>query len=348
MEYTESRELRLIDPSWSTPQLLEALLDALTGEGPALTTVEISQSSLDPKSALVLPTSGSTGSPKSVVLSAKALITNARSTHKYLEAKSGERWSLLLPTHHIAGINVLVRSIELGTIPVGVDSIADYTAIVPTQLYRALHGDQKLLTHLQQCQAVLVGGAPLDPDLRAEAQSSGIKIIATYGMTESCGGVVYDGVPLTGIELRIIEGRIAIRGPQIALGYLGEAFPLTDGFFLTQDLGEIENGILKVLGRSDDQIISGGEKISLSAIENFLQGEFAHSEIIAFSKSDDQWGEKLCLASTGSFTLEELTKKVKERFGNHAAPKELFQVEEIPYLSIGKPDRKKLARDHAS
>jgi len=347
MDFTVSRELRAIDSSWSTPQLLDALLTALKGDGPALSTSQIFIAGVDPKIALVVTTSGSTGSPKSVALTAKSLITNARATHKYLGAKIGQRWSLLLPTNHVAGINVLVRAIELGTTPVGIESKADFTAIVPTQLHRALSGDSQLLEHLQRCSAVLVGGGPLDQDLRSKAESLGIEIVATYGATETCGGVIYDGAPLEGVEFSIIDGLIAIKGPQVAFGYLNAEFPIKDGWFITSDLGEIVNGKLIVLGRNDDQIISGGEKISLSAIEQFLQFEFETAEIIAFAKSDAEWGEKLCIATTKDLSLDLLSSKLKSKFGGHAALKELHHVNEIPYLALGKPDRKRLANDFA-
>jgi len=342
-----SRALRTIEASWSTPQLLEALHAALTGAGPALSTTQLPIEVVEPKIALVVTTSGSTGAPKSVTLTANSLITNARATHKYLNASVGQRWSLLLPTTHVAGLNVLVRAIELGTSPLTVTSAADYTAIVPTQLHRALHGDQELLTHLKGCKAVLVGGGPLGSELRTAAEAAGIHIITTYGMTETCGGVLYDGAPLDGVEVKIIDGKVAIKGPQLASGYLEGEFPIKDGFFQTNDVGEIIDGKLKILGRSDDQIISGGAKISLSAIDDYLQREFAHPEIVAFAKRDAEWGEKLCIATTQPLTLDEITPKLKAKFGNHASPKELVSVNTIPYLALGKPDRKQLARDHA-
>ena len=346
MEFPVSRELRTIESSWSTPQLLDALHQALTDSGPALATSNIA-SQVSSDIALVVTTSGSTGEPKAVALSAKALIANARATHKYLGAKVGERWSLLLPTTHIAGLNVLVRSIELGTTPVTVDNQADFTAIVPTQLHRALTGDAKLLTHLKGCKAVLVGGGPLSEELRASATAKGIKVVTTYGATESCGGVVYDGSPLEGVEISIIDGRISLRGPQLATSYLNGEIPIKDGWLITSDLGEIIDGKLKVIGRVDDQIISGGEKISLSAVESYLRNEFANQEIAAFSKKDSEWGEKLCIATTQAISIDLVASKLKARFGNHAAPKEIHTVNAIPYLSLGKPDRKRLANDFA-
>ncbi|MEY3169907.1 MAG: hypothetical protein RL421_1150 [Actinomycetota bacterium] len=347
MVSTVKRKVQVIDSSWSTPQLLDALLAALKGDGPALATAPIDTDEVDPKVALIVTTSGSTGNPKSVLLSAHSLLANARATHKYIGASAGQRWSLLLPTSHIAGLNILIRSIELGTQPVTVESGADFSAIVPTQLHRALTSDSQLLAHLKKCQSVLVGGGPLDAELRQRAIDAGIKVITTYGMTETSGGVVYDGNSLEGVSVEIQDGRIALQGPQLALGYLDSTLPTNNGWFITNDLGEIKDGMLIVHGRADDQIISGGEKISLSAIETYLQSEFKNPDIIAFAHRDREWGEKLCIATTTDIALESLQVKLKERFGAHASPKELFKVASIPYLAIGKPDRKKLADDHA-
>ena len=341
------REVRTIDASWSTPQLLDALLLALKGEGPALSTTEIPATHVDSQACLIVTTSGSTGDPKSVLLSTQSLLASTRATHKYLSATSGQRWSLLLPTNHIAGLNVLIRSIELGTTPVGVESTADYTAIVPTQLHRALNGDEVLLNHLKKCNAVLVGGAPLDPKLKHQATITGINVITTYGMTETSGGLIYNGTPLDGVEVSIREGRVALRAPQLALGYLDQPLPKVDGWFLTNDLGVIEDGKLEVLGRADDQIISGGEKMSLSAIETFLQQQFNTQEIVSFAQPDPQWGQRLCIATTLDLTLSQLQEKLKNKFGAHASPKQLVKLSAIPYLSIGKPDRKRLADDNA-
>jgi len=346
MESLVSRDLHAIDAKWSTPQLLEALLRALTGDGPALSTMPLSNS-VSPEIALVVTTSGSTGTPKSVALSARALIENARATHEFIGARVGDRWSLLLPTTHIAGLNILIRSIELGTIPVSVDNTADFTAIVPTQLHRALTTDSKLFSHLKGCRVILVGGAPLSEELRKQATSRGLNLVTTYGTTETCGGVIYNGVPLNGVQFKLIDGRIALKGPQLATGYLDSTIPIEDGWFITSDLGEIQDGKLVVLGRVDDQIISGGEKISLSAIESYLQSEFANQEIVAFSKADPEWGEKLCIATTQALSMDAVSNKLKSKFGSHVSPKEVHTVSAIPYLSIGKPDRKRLANDFA-
>ena len=345
MDSPLSRELSPFNPEWSVPQLQEALVHALRGDGPALSTVPLEQKYVAPRIALVVRTSGSTGAPKSVALSSSALLSNVRATHAYLDAKPGERWSLLLPTSHIAGINVVIRSLELGSPCVGISERADYTAIVPTQLFRALNGDEVLLSHLQRCKVVLVGGGALDVELHRRANQQGIKVIETYGMTESCGGVIYDGQPLEGIEVSIIDDRIALKGPQIQPSYLESDIDIRDGWFMTNDRGEMIDGRVNILGRADDQIISGGEKISLSAVENFLRHHFPSNEIVAFAKRDNEWGEKLCLASTAPLEMDLVAKHLTSEFGRHARPQELVTVSAIPYLSIGKPDRRKLAND---
>ena len=147
-----------------------------------------------------------------------------------------------------------------------------------------MHSDKQLLEHLQSCKAVLVGGAHLELELKKKAQDLGITVITTYGMSETSGGVVYDGKALDGVSIQIIDKRIALKGPQIAYGYLEGGFPIQDGWFITSDLGFIQDGDLVVEARADDQIISGGEKISLSAIESYLQDEYSNPQIVAFAK----------------------------------------------------------------
>ena len=126
---------------------------------------------------------------KEVFLTSTALISSARASNKFIGAKSGQTWSLLLPLTHVAAVNVIVRSMELGTTPIDLRNFegefpkADYTAIVPTQLFRALNGDQQLLSHLQSAKAVLVGGAALSQTLRKQAELAGVKIVTTYGRT---------------------------------------------------------------------------------------------------------------------------------------------------------------------
>jgi O-succinylbenzoic acid--CoA ligase len=281
------------------------------------------------------------------VLSSAALIASANASHKYLGATPGDSWSLLLPTTHIAGLNVIVRATALGSRVIDnrntenyVD--ADFVSIVPTQLYKALTSDSKLLEHLTAAEAVLVGGAPLSDKLKKEAANKHVKIITTYGMTEMSGGCVYNQKPLEGVDVKISDaGLIQLSGPMIASGYLlanGQLEKFADSeSFDTTDLGEISNGMLKVLGRVDDVIISGGEKISLSAVEEIIKQILPKMDLITFAMADDLWGEKLCLASTSLIDIEDL----RTNLDSILTPKEIFLFEEIPTTMLGKPDRKR-------
>lgn len=299
--------------SWSIPQTLENLATALAQGWD----VSIS-------------TSGSTGAPKEILIPASAMIFSARNSNLFLGAKPGDRWSLLLSPEHTAGINVLVRSIELGTAPVSETQSADFTAIVPTQLFRALNGDGQLLKHLQGCKAVLVGGAHADENLLVQAKNLGINCITTYGMTETSGGCVYNGEPLPGVEIRIGE-TIEIKGPMLA------KVPLTDGFFATSDLGKVENGKLIILGRADDVINSGGKKVSLSKVEYALGEQFA-----AFGSENSEWGSALNIATTSQTSDEEIQLILSVKFGVKAL--NIFRIKEIPRTALEKIDRQALGK----
>ena len=338
------RRLIEVPSTWPIPQQIKALNLALSGEGPALafgaTHCEVVESEI----AVVIPTSGSTGSAKEVALSAAALLESARASHQFLQAHPGDTWSLLLPTHHIAGINVLVRAIVLGSELVS--SHYDYTSIVPTQLFRALNNDRQLLAALMKSKAVLVGGAAIHEDLLTAAREAGINVVTSYGMSEMSGGCVYDGLPLQGVEIQIRnDDRIALRGPMRATEYLGVTTPLADsaGWFVTDDAGEIVGGRLVVKGRLDDQIISGGEKISLSAIDKFLNvgGEYV---FMSCAIAHPEWGQQLCLASSEGIDRKAITNALRNKFGKHAVAKLFLENITLPVTTIGKPDRQTLSR----
>ena len=342
----ELRALTPIQAEWSIPQLQENLAKALEGSGPALSTKQIDVKEVDKNIALVVNTSGSTAESKSVAISDAALIASTNASHKYLGAVPGDSWSLLLPTTHIAGLNVLIRATALGSRVIDnrntknyVD--ADFISIVPTQLHKALTSDAKLLEHLTAAEAVLVGGGPVSDKLKKEAANKHIKIVTTYGMTEMSGGCVYNQKPLDGVEVKITsEGLIKLTGPMIASGYLSQGGQLTsvgsDDWFESSDVGELSNGFLKVNGRSDEVIISGGENISLTLVEEKIRGWLPNLEVIAFALPDEVWGEKLCIGSTSKLSIEEIKKSI----GSLLSPKEVFLFEQIPTTSIGKPDRR--------
>jgi o-succinylbenzoate---CoA ligase len=313
MENSAKSSVFKYEHSWSIPQTLERLIEALRE-----------------KWDISISTSGSTGAPKEILIPASAIIFSARNANEFLGAKPGDRWSILLSPEHTAGLNVLVRSIELGTSPVTENETAEFTAIVPTQLYRALNGDEKLLTHLKKCRAVLVGGAHADDKLLEQAKSAGINCVTTYGMTETSGGCIYNGVPLPGVEFRIGE-TIELKGPMLA------RVELNDGYFVTSDLGKIENGKLVVLGRADDVINSGGKKVSLSKVENALGEAFA-----AFGTDNQEWGSSLNIATTSKMSDDEIQLVLAVKFGVKAV--NIFRVNQIPRTALHKVDRQALGK----
>jgi len=337
---TAKRELIHAQDQWSIAQLCTALMNALAGAGPALGFGEITSTNVESDVALIVTTSGSTGKAKEIALTARAVTKSAEAANEFLGAKNGNTWSLLLPLTHIAGINVLLRAIQLNSKIIDNRNVteykkADFAAIVPTQLHRALTTDIKLLKHLQEAKAVLVGGAPLSKKDKDGAIANGINVVTTYGMSETSGGCVYNGLPLKDVFVKVEKNVIYLRGPMLA------QVPLEDGWFKTSDSGEFENGKLIVFGRLDDQIISGGEKISLSAVEEALNENFK-STFLAFAKPDQEWGERLCIATTLGLSQDTISHFMKNKFGEHATPKEIHKVSEIPLIGIGKPDRAKL------
>jgi len=217
---------------------------------------------------LVIETSGSTGIPKRVALSRFAMQASASATHRSLGGPG--QWLLALPASHVAGVQVLFRSVLADTEPVVLDEYDDlvaaaaamsgprrYLSLVPTQLTRMLTSDRDVAA-LATFDVILLGGAAIDPALRRAAADVGLTVVATYGMSETCGGCVYDGIALDGVALALAaDGRIRIGGPVLFDGYDGQpdltAEVLEDGWFLTSDYGRLdEDGALQVLGRVDD------------------------------------------------------------------------------------------------
>jgi O-succinylbenzoic acid--CoA ligase len=356
MEQTSQREIRAIDPTWTIADITARLAKALADEGPAITLGPISAKTVPSEISLVVSTSGSTGDAKEVGLSAAAILASAKATNKFFGASRGQIWSLLLPLTHIAGINVLVRALELGTIAIDARGItgkypdADYTAIVPTQLFRALNGHGDLLEHLQSAKSVLVGGAALDKNLGDQARTAGINIVESYGMTETCGGCVYDGLSIgdTSVEINK-DGLIKISSASLATTYLNNASgwssKLENGYFLTSDLGEIKDGKLTVTGRADDVIVTGGENISLTKVEEVIRNAFAGIECAAFAIADQQWGQALHLAITGSVKPDQsaINEALSTQISVAAKIKGVIYLDKLPRSALDKVNRQELA-----
>ena len=361
-----SRSLRVVSAADSSTVFV-ALRDALGG-GPAIlpgnprTAVPMT---VEQRVAVVIETSGSTGVPKRVALSADALLASAAASESSLGGPG--QWLLALPTHYIAGINVLVRSLAADLEPVyfgaghfdavkfaaatrTMDARLRFTSLVPAQLSRvvdAANNDLDLLAIVRRFDRILVGGQATPPALLARAIELGLNVTRTYGSSETSGGCVYDGVPIGTAEARIIEGQVELSGPMLAEGYLGDpaatdaAFSLHDGarWYRTGDTGEIDDGALRVTGRVDGVIISGGEKVSLDAIERVVRAIDGLADAVAVRSPSAEWGEVPVVFTCGIATLAEVKATVIAALGRASAPVALVRVESVPQLPNGKPDR---------
>ncbi|WP_433730950.1 o-succinylbenzoate--CoA ligase [Nocardia sp. CA-129566] len=322
---------------------------------------------IDDEVALVVTTSGTTGVPKGAMLSAAALRASGTATHDRLGGPG--TWLLALPTHHIAGIQVLLRSILAGTEPAVLDvsggflpeALAGaisgmrgerrYSALVPTQLIKALEAPAAAAA-LAQLDGVLVGGAATPARVYERAKAAGINVVRTYGMSETCGGCVYDGIALDGTEIRIEDGRVLLGGAMIATGYRGHpdhpAFA-EPGWFRTEDAGTYENGVLSITGRLDEAIMTGGLLVIPQVVEAVLINHPGISECVVLGLPDDRLGQRVAVAvvpaAGASPTLEELRDHVVRELDSIAAPRELAILDELPLRGPGKPDRAKL-REH--
>jgi len=311
--------------------------------------------------ALVISTSGSTGQPRRVLLSAAALRASATATAARLGGPG--RWLLALPAEHVAGAQVIVRSLLAGAAPVVQDLRAGfrpdafaavaartgdgrrYTSLVPTQLARLLDDGGAGLDALRGFAAVLVGGAALAAPLRARALAAGVRVVTTYGMSETAGGCVYDGTPLDGVTVELDGGRIVLGGPTLADGYLGQpeetAAVFRDGRFHTSDLGRIQDGRLEVLGRIDDVIVTGGEKVAPAAVEAVLTAQPGIRAACVVGVPDPEWGQVVAAAlvvDPGTDT-DAAVAAVQTELGRAGVPRRLRTVAGIPQRGIGKPDR---------
>jgi O-succinylbenzoic acid--CoA ligase len=301
--------------------------------------------------SLVIETSGSTGSPKRVVLSRSAMRASALATHERLGGPG--QWVLNLPPTYVAGLQVLYRCVVAGTSPVAFGpSFAEtrsrvtgrsYVSLVPTQLVRVLHRSRPELAALADFDAVLIGGGPLDPATRASAEEAGVRVVQTYGMSETCGGCVYDGLPLAGVEVRIDDGALLLRGPVLFDGYEGDPAKtesvLRDGWFHTADLGHVDSsGRLHVDGRTDDVIISGGVKVPAPAVAAAIGRMRGVVAVEVVGRPDPEWGERVVavVAARDPISLAAVRDEVEPRSW---APRQLVVVDSLPSLPNGKVDR---------
>ena len=295
---------------------------------------------------LIVESSGSTGSPKQIELSVAALRHSATASLARLGGPG--QWLLALTPQFIAGVNVLTRSVLSDSQPVIMNTQVPftteafvrgaslmegerrYTSLVPAQLQRIaaeVDSDAFLFSTLRKFDAILVGGQAADFAQVESLRAKGINIILSYGMAETCGGCVYDGVALDGVAIKIVDGLIEISGPVVANG-LG-------GSYLSNDLGEMVDGKLKVLGRADRVIVSGGLKVSLERVEEAALA-IAGVEEVAACAVESEWGQSVGIVYSGSpeVSFEQLTEAISPA----AKARKVLRVEALPRLSSGKPD----------
>lgn len=359
-------------------ELLTALASAANEEGPAIEVVADDQApagwrieylgSADlpgfEQSMAVVRTSGSTGRAKRTVLSVSALASSAQATAEFLGFEG--QWLLALPVHYVAGLSVLTRSLFAGTKPVIMDANGSFsaaaftdaanemvetrriTSLVPTQLARLLDGPApETLQALKRFDAILLGGARASKDLLLSARHHGLKIFQTYGSSETSGGLVYNGTALPGVQLAEYDGRIWVSGPMLAEGYAdaphatAEHFVERDGrrWYVTDDLGTVAGQRLKIIGRVDDVINSGGVKLSASRIEGLLEEFFTQTLVVSIP--DPQWGQSVGLAYSGPTNTDAAFEAVRRTLGKEAVPKHVRHYPHgLPLLPNGKFNRR--------
>jgi O-succinylbenzoic acid--CoA ligase len=396
------RPLHAVLVKQATPRLVEMLAAALDGTGPAILPLEAGLpaarlaeliAALGPGSiedaegvtgvrsaekkgvaegtAVIVGTSGSTGAPKGVELSAAALRHSARASLARVGARPGERWLCCLPVTHVAGLQVLVRSLVSGTEPVlaeraDAETVAAsgcaHVSLVPTQLRRLVGHDVDRSTPLAGFSSVLLGGAAAPAGLLDTARAAGVPVVTTYGMTETCGGCVYDGVPLDGVRVSIRErdmgdaesGRIWIGGPVLFSGYRGDrdaSAALVDGWFRTGDLGRLDSsGRLTMRGRADDVINTGGHKVVPGEVAAALQTCPRVSDVAVLGQPDPEWGEQVVAVVVPADpadppALELLRLHVRDRLPRYAAPSRVVMVDAVPMLPSGKHDTVRLRQE---
>jgi o-succinylbenzoate---CoA ligase len=388
-----NRSLRAVLVERTGPRLLDLLNAALDGSGPAIapldarlpparlaalvdalapdtvedrdgvTTVRSGQErGVAEDTAVIVPTSGSTGAPKGVELSAAALRYSARASLARIGARPGERWLCCLPAMYIAGIQVLVRSLVSGTDPVLAEradartvaaSGCAHVSLVPTQLWQLLDGREgDMSTPLAGFRSVLLGGAAAPAGLLDAARACGVPVVTTYGMTETCGGCVYDGIPLDGVRVRVDgDDRIWLAGPVLFSGYRPGSTTLGDGWLRTGDLGRLDSdGRLAVRGRADDVINTGGYLVVPGEVAAVLQTCPGVRDVAVLGQPDPEWGERVVAVVAPADpanppTLELLRLHVRERLSRYAAPSRVVMVDAVPMLPSGKHDLARLRRE---
>ncbi len=313
---------------------------------------------IDPEIALVIATSGTSGQARLAELPAVAVEAAVVASATAIDARAEDRWLSCLPPAHIGGLLVLERHLLLGA-PITfrrrltrsvVARLGDarFTSLVPTQLARLLDVD----ADLARFRAILVGGSGVDAELTTRAAKAGLRVVPTYGMTETCGGVVYAGRPLAGVEVRAAGwGELLVRGPTLMRGYrLDPAASLAafepGGWLRTGDAGEVDtDGTVRVHGRIADVIVSGGEKIWPAEVEAALMSHPDVAGALVSASPDREWGQRVVVRvvprrRSNPPTLDSLRDHAAQTVARHKLPRELIIVERLDRTALGKIRRR--------
>ncbi|MGB4137578.1 MAG: AMP-binding protein [Microbacterium sp.] len=360
------------DP-WAVRDALPAALD---GRHPLALGFDPEPDDVAPDgTAVVIATSGSSGVPKKVVLSGDALRASAVAT---AERIGQGQWMLSLSAEYVAGVQVLVRSLLAGADPVLMEGrftpatfVAAteamhhgprYTSLVPAQLATlsdAAHEHREVRRALASYEAILIGGQALPAPLYERSRAAGGRVVRTYGSSETAGGCVYDGVPLDGVRVSSVDGELRISGPTLASGYLGDdrltgrVFATDEAgarWYRTGDTGEVAaDGRVRVHGRIDNVIVSGGVNVSLDRVERAVRGIPGLEQAVVLGRPDDRWGEASMILveadpAAVQRLLDEARARVAAEIGKHARPAQLSALPRMPVLPSGKPDRVALRR----
>ena len=280
--------------------------------------------------ALVVATSGTTGEPKGAVLTHAAIRASSDATSDRLAVDTArDRWLSVLPLAHVGGLSVVTRAVLTGT-PLTFDAddpAATLVSMVATQVHR---------TDVSRFRVVVLGGSTPPDDLPHN-------VVTTYGMTETGSGVVYDGVPLAGVEVRVVSGELHVRGPMLLRALRDGTDPKdADGWLATGDAGDLVDGRVVVHGRLGDVIVTGGEKVWPDPVEAILRTVAGVADVAVAGRDDPEWGQIVVayvVAGDVEPSLDELRDAVKEQLPAYCAPKQVVLVDIIPRTAIGKVQR---------
>ena len=289
--------------------------------------------------ALVVATSGTSGNPKAAVLTHEAVLASALLTSEAVDAGDYSSWLACLPLAHIGGLSVVTRALLTGTELIVHDKFEPEAAMNSGATHVSLVTAALRRIDPARFEKILLGGGPAPPDKPSNA-------ITTYGMTETGSGIVYNGHPLPNVDLRIgRDNAIFVRSPTLFRGYRDGTTPIDgDGWFDTGDAGELaSDATLTVFGRSDDVIITGGEKVWPAAVERLLGAHLQTSGVLITGEPDADWGERVVatIESTSPPALDEIRELVKAQLPAYCAPRELRIVERLGRTSSGKIIRPK-------